>query len=91
MKWRKIIYQNRQYVKGEITGELPESGEKIILYNKPEDEVMLGYLWRGNNPRDHNPEGKFFFWCPVDELYSPVYWNPTHWMPWPQRPEEVEK
>lgn len=89
--WRKIKSQNKWIAEGGITEELPESGEMVILYNEAEDKVVLGYLWRGDNPKDHNPKGRFFFWCPTDELYTPVYWNPTHWMPWPQRPEEVEK
>jgi len=92
MKWRKIVYQNRQFVEGEITEELPVSGDMIFLYNEAEDKVVLGYLWRGDNLTRHNREGRLFTWWPIEEVGTPpTHWNPTHWMPWPQKPKEVEK
>lgn len=90
MKWRKIEYPHNTFVVGDIDAELPKSGNFCILYNKAEDEVVLGYLWRGDNFRDHNANGKLFCWMPAEELFSPNRWDPTHWMPWPQRPEEVK-
>ena len=83
--WRKIEYQ-----KGGNATELPVSGEWILIYNEADDRIVAGYLWRGDNPRDHNPDGSYLAWLPIEELYLPRKWNPTHWMPWPQRPEEVE-
>lgn len=53
----------------------PMDGTPVLLWGSDEEGICLGYRENGS------------WW---NNLYEPWRFNPTHWMPLPQPPEEKE-
>ena len=90
--WHKIDTEG-MVLSEELPDVLPESGERILIFNAGnvrywcDRGIFLGYLWRGDNFRDHNDNGMYLSWQPLyDEEVR--HWNPAYWMPLPEPPEE---
>ena len=83
--WYPIKFCDCRIEPGADTGFIPESGEPVFVYNEAEETICRGYLWRGDNWRDHNKDGLVFSWQPYDDD-NITYWNPTHWQPFPKPP-----
>lgn len=79
MKWNKINDDDK-------SDTVPKNSNNVLIYNKGDDEVVAGYLWRGDNLRDYNPSGPIWHWMPRNGD-NVIYWEPTHWMDWPEKPE----
>lgn len=82
--WYPIKYDDCVIHPGMDVGEIPEAGTTVLVFNAAENEVCLGYLWRGDGA-DFKADGDVITWQPWDnDCYT--RFRPTHWQPFPAPP-----
>lgn len=67
-----------------VTNQLPSIHEDVLMYFKDDDNMVAGYLDDVDEDRT--------MWCAYSDggYWTDCDYEPTHWMPLPNPPKEVD-